>query len=171
MNWTDLLFSFKGRTQRLYFWLTSLAVAVIAGMVSSTLEFMAKSTGSGVVNPDTNAFEPTGPFAVGIFLIAIANMWISFALSVKRLHDRDRTGWWLVVQTAVIVVAIILVVIGLAVPEGKNTPVYVVAGAVGAVAIAITFWLFIEIGFLRGTQGPNRHGPDPLGAAKADATL
>jgi uncharacterized membrane protein YhaH (DUF805 family) len=24
-------------------------------------------------------------------------------------------------------------------------------------------WLFVEIGFLSGTKGPNRYGPDPLG--------
>jgi hypothetical protein len=29
----------------------------------------------------------------------------------------------------------------------------------------------VEIGFARGTQGPNRFGPDPLDATKADAQL
>jgi uncharacterized membrane protein YhaH (DUF805 family) len=32
-------------------------------------------------------------------------------------------------------------------------------------------WLFVEIGFLKGTQGPNRFGPDPLGAPQSDAKL
>jgi uncharacterized membrane protein YhaH (DUF805 family) len=31
--------------------------------------------------------------------------------------------------------------------------------------------LFVEIGLLRGTQGPNRFGPDPLGATQADAAI
>jgi uncharacterized membrane protein YhaH (DUF805 family) len=29
MKWTELLFSFKGRIQRLYFWITSLVVGVV----------------------------------------------------------------------------------------------------------------------------------------------
>jgi hypothetical protein len=29
----------------------------------------------------------------------------------------------------------------------------------------------VEIGFLRGTDGPKRFGPDPLGAMRADAQL
>ena len=41
----------------------------------------------------------------------------------------------------------------------------------GLVALVIGIWLFIEIGFLKGTQGPNRFGPDPLGAARDDAKL
>jgi uncharacterized membrane protein YhaH (DUF805 family) len=49
--------------------------------------------------------------------------------------------------------------------------------AVGAVfaASVLMFWLFVEIGFLKGTQGPNRYGPDPLGESsgqpQADAKL
>jgi uncharacterized membrane protein YhaH (DUF805 family) len=28
--------------------------------------------------------------------------------------------------------------------------------------IAIALYLFVDLGFRRGTAGPNRHGPDPL---------
>ena len=171
MSWTQLLFSFKGRIQRLYFWITSLVVAVVAGMASSTLELVAKSTGSGIINPDTDAFEPTGPYAVGLFVIAIANMWINFAVCVKRLHDRDRTGWWLAVQLLFLTIAIVSVVVAIMLPEEQRAAGYIAAGVAGTVAFAVSLWLFIEIGFLKGTQGPNRYGSDPLGATEADANL
>ena len=29
-------------------------------------------------------------------------------------------------------------------------------------SFAITVWAIVELGFLRGTLGPNRYGPDPL---------
>ena len=45
------------------------------------------------------------------------------------------------------------------------------AGLTGVVAFAFSVWLFVELGFLRGTRGPNRFGPDPLGNPEADATL
>jgi len=76
MKWTELLLSFKGRIQRLYFWITSLVVGVVAGMLNGTLEFAAQSTGNGAIDPDTNAFEPTGPYAVALVVVAIVNMWI-----------------------------------------------------------------------------------------------
>ena len=43
--------------------------------------------------------------------------------------------------------------------------------AASLAALAISLWLFVQIGFLKGTQGPNRFGPDPLGAARDDAQL
>jgi uncharacterized membrane protein YhaH (DUF805 family) len=32
-------------------------------------------------------------------------------------------------------------------------------------------WMFIEIGFLKGTQGPNRFGPDLRAAPQSDAKI
>ena len=32
-------------------------------------------------------------------------------------------------------------------------------------------WALIELGFMPGTKGPNRYGPDPRGRFRADATL
>jgi uncharacterized membrane protein YhaH (DUF805 family) len=171
MSWTQLLFSFKGRIQRLYWWLTSLVVGVVTGMTTSTLDFVAQSYGIGMVDPETQQFEPTGPIAVALFAVAIVNLWVNFALTVKRLHDRDRTGWWLVLQTLLLIVAIALFVVAFAVPEEQSTPWFVVASVAGVIALGVTLWLFVEIGFLRGTQGPNRFGPDPLGATKPDAAL
>jgi uncharacterized membrane protein YhaH (DUF805 family) len=37
--------------------------------------------------------------------------------------------------------------------------------------IAAGLWLLIDLGLLKGTQGPNRYGPDPAGRAHADAGL
>jgi len=30
-------------------------------------------------------------------------------------------------------------------------------------SLALWVWAIVELGFLRGTKGPNRYGPDPLG--------
>jgi uncharacterized membrane protein YhaH (DUF805 family) len=32
----------------------------------------------------------------------------------------------------------------------------------GLGAFAVSIWALVELGFLRGTSGPNRFGPDPL---------
>jgi uncharacterized membrane protein YhaH (DUF805 family) len=98
-------------------------------------------------------------------------MWINFALTIKRLHDRDRTGWWLVALYLVIIAAVVLGVVTLMQPERQRESLN--PAAVGAVIAAsvLMLWLFVEIGFLKGTQGPNRYGPDPLSQPHSDAKL
>jgi uncharacterized membrane protein YhaH (DUF805 family) len=39
--------------------------------------------------------------------------------------------------------------------------------AVGAFNFFVALWFFVELGFFRGTRGPNRFGPDPLAAKVA----
>lgn len=171
MNLTELLFSFKGRIRRLHWWIAALAVGAASGALTAILEVAAKASGSAIIDPETNAIELTGLFGIALLAVGLANTWINFALSVKRLHDRDRTGWWLVMQVVALVVAVFVAVVAIALSKEQATAWYVIAGIVGIVAAIISIWLFVEIGFLRGTQGPNRFGPDPLGAPRSDATL
>jgi uncharacterized membrane protein YhaH (DUF805 family) len=171
MSLTQLLFSFKGRIKRLHWWVASLAAGFVASVLTAILEGAARSLGEAIVNPVTHQFEPTGIFGLAVSIIGLVNAWVAFALSVKRLHDRDRTGWWLLWQLLIIAVAVILVIVAIAVPKDENTVWYVLAGAAGLTAFLISLWLFVQIGFLRGTQGPNRFGPDPLAASSADAKL
>jgi uncharacterized membrane protein YhaH (DUF805 family) len=171
MSLTQLLFSFKGRINRKPWWLASLGAGFAASLLTAILEAAARSSGEAIVNPETHTFEPTGIFGIAISLIGLANAWIAFALSVKRLHDRDRTGWWLLWQLLIIVLAVFLIIVAIAVPQEQGALWYALAGAAGLAAFVISIWLFVQIGFLRGTQGPNRFGPDPLGPARADAQL
>ncbi|MFL5017453.1 MAG: DUF805 domain-containing protein, partial [Rhizobium sp.] len=69
----------------------------------------------------------------GLFALAMALPQIS--LQVRRFHDRDLSGWWYLG----------LLVLGMVPYIGKIT----------GLAIFI-------ISVLRGTDGPNKFGPDPL---------
>ena len=171
MNWPQLLFSFKGRITRLYWWVTSLVVSVVSGMLTQGLEFWAREMGAGAIDTDTGAFEPSGAFGIGVGVIALFNLWINFAVSVKRLHDRDRTGWWIVVVYLAIIVAIVLGVATMMQPEGQREPLNGITVIAVFVVSCLMIWMFIEIGFLKGTQGPNRFGPDLLAAPQSDAKI
>jgi uncharacterized membrane protein YhaH (DUF805 family) len=80
------------------------------------------------------------------------------AVTVKRLHDRDKAWWWIVV--------FILApdaLLGLA--ELLDESEAANAGALFAIqfaALALTVWGIVELSVLRGTIGTNRFGPDPL---------
>ena len=171
MSLTDLLFNFKGRINRKPWWLATIAVGAAASVITAVIEVIARSSGHTAVDPATNQIEPTGLPGLAVLAVALANMWIGFALSVKRLHDRDRNGWWLLWQLLIVLVAVILIVVAIAVPEEQRPLWYALAGGAGLAALVISVWLFVEIGFLRGTDGPKRFGPDPLGAMRADAQL
>jgi uncharacterized membrane protein YhaH (DUF805 family) len=171
MNLTQLLFSFEGRIKRLDWWVASLAVGVASAIVTGIIEFAAKASGASVVDLDTQQFEPTGVFSIAVLALSLVSSWINFALCVKRLHDRDRSGWWLVWQALVLVLAVVMVIVAIAMHTEQMSIWYALAGASGLAALIISIWLFVEIGFLRGTQGPNRFGPDPLGSSRSDANL
>ena len=143
MGLAQLLSSYKGRIGRLHGWVASLAVGVATSPIIPIFEFAAK-----------------GHAAV---LVGLVNLWVCFALIIKRLHDRDRTGWWLVWHFLIMLLAVILIKVAIAIPKEQAPLWYVLAGGAGIAAAAVSIWLFVEIGLLRGTQGPNRFGPDPGG--------
>ena len=171
MSLTNLLFSFKGRINRKPWWLATIAAGLAASVVTAIIKIAARSSGQTALDPVTNQVEPTAIFGVLVGVIGLVNLWVAFALSAKRLHDRDRTGWWLILQLLILILAVILVVVTIAVPQEQGAVWYALAGAACLAVFVISVWLFVQIGFLRGSQGPNRFGPDPLGAARADAQL
>src|SRR5216683_522853 len=137
MDWQSLLFSFRGRINRAKYWLAVLAF-VVAGVAFQLLSF--------VVN-------------LAIFIASIA-------VAIKRLHDRDRSAWWLLLFYAGPGVFILV----------GGFIFWAAADTVGMSAewsylglrlcvlggFALVIWGFVEIGCRRGTAGYNRFGPDPL---------
>jgi uncharacterized membrane protein YhaH (DUF805 family) len=84
--------------------------------------------------------------------------WLFVVTSIKRLHDRDRSGWWLLLFFGV--------------PHlysrfaDHMSDSYVIA-AFSLVAFALYIRGFVELLFLKGTHKGNRFGPDPLLARPA----
>ncbi len=109
--------------------------------------------------------------ALSLWAIGLLNVWVNYALCAKRLHDRNRSGWWLLAPTVTLLVAILLAFVMFAQPEGQREPWNSAAVFFTLATVALGIWLFLEIGFLRGTEGPNSYGPDPLSQKQGDTTL
>jgi uncharacterized membrane protein YhaH (DUF805 family) len=141
---TDLFFSFRGRINRQLYWL---AVAFITALLVAlaNIDFEA---GESKIN------------AIGLItLVALfAAMWASLALAAKRLHDRDKSTWWMIIFY--LIPAILRV---FAEEMGGAGIIFTL------VSLGLTLWGFVEVGFMRGTSGPNRYGPDPLDMSRAVA--
>ncbi len=84
----DLLFGFKGRIGRVEWWLGQLALVVL--MVVFVL------TGIEIIR---SLFSTPSMFdVIAAILLPIAAVfivaWISLATTIKRFHDRNKSGWW-----------------------------------------------------------------------------
>ena len=114
MDLKTFYFSFEGRVGRQDFWIRY--VLPYLGMLF-------------VVVLIAGIDENVGQTVSLIFSLAI--MWPSLAVIAKRWHDRNKSGWWILIAL---------------------------------IPIVGWIWALVENGFLRGTVGPNRFGPDPLSA-------
>jgi uncharacterized membrane protein YhaH (DUF805 family) len=150
MDWRSLLFSFRGRINRAKYWL-ALLVFLVADIV---LELVGWALGDGVT------------FQLLSFVVNLAVFIATIAVCIKRLHDRDRSVWWLLLFYGGpgVVIIIGLFIFWAAADAVAMTAAWASLGLrlclLGGFALVI--WGFVEIGCRRGTAGYNRFGPDPL---------
>ena len=160
--------SWHGRIGRKTFWITTLwsimfliTLAIISRLIAGAIPIL---------------WIPL----ILIFLVCF--YCVGIVVPIKRLHDRDRTGAWILMYIfgIILTIAVLSVTLWFGVfsldtrgdamgPEIK----VLVSSPTGAVILAIfsisqlilsiiSVWLCIEIGFFKGTKGPNRFGEDPL---------
>lgn len=151
MDWRYLLTSFEGRINREPF-LKSLALTIVIAFVLSLVLAFVLGRGGGVMLQIA-------------MLVVLGYPWT--ALLVKRLHDRDRPG----VLVGVIWAPSILAMLGKAtgisgtMTDVYGTPVFqpnTLGWIIMGLGLVVGIWALVELGFLRGTVGPNQYGPDPL---------
>jgi uncharacterized membrane protein YhaH (DUF805 family) len=144
MSLTQLLFSFQGRLNRQPYWLIGIAIAVVMALM------LIFAVTNALLDDDIGG--STLAILVIFGLLYIPAIWIGFAIGAKRLHDRDKSAWWLLVFY---ILPSVLSQIGY--------QMGILGGLVFSLAsLAVAIWAFVELGCLRGTRGPNRYGPDPL---------
>lgn len=86
MDLKSLLFSFRGRINRLPFWMVTL---ILIGWGTIFQELMGP-------------YGPENPMTIGSGFITLANfviiLWIGLAVQIKRWHDRAKSGWWVLLN-------------------------------------------------------------------------
>jgi uncharacterized membrane protein YhaH (DUF805 family) len=138
------LFSTDGRINRAKYWL-ALALYLALG-------FMVTLAGVGIITG-----PPSDLSAVVLYVgggLAFLSLHFSLVVvTIKRLHDRARTGWWVI---AFIILPFLLL--------GASTGIVTPQTGLGlrVVAAVLSLWGLVELGCLPGTRGPNKFGNDPL---------
>lgn len=153
--------TFEGRASRAEFWyfvLCSLLFTLAAALVDLALFDEATLRAGGVFYPIACIF----------FLLP------SIAVTVRRMHDIDRSGkrvLWYVLFTAAWVAALLVgtLLFFAAGAVGGEPPLWakVFMGVIGFCAVVTVVWgvLFLVWCARRGTPGDNRYGADPLAEA------
>ena len=133
MPWFAFLMNPSGRASRAQYWLkywipVFLLLLIVLGIVAVGAAALAVIAGEYWQDAVTGYLGASYAFLVRVDLLLL---WPWFAVMAKRLHDRGKSAWFLLL--------LLIPIVG-------------------------PIWLFIEIALLRGRQGDNRYGPDPLAA-------
>jgi len=155
------LFGLGGRLSRASFCLFAVIAFGLMLVLLSALYFYEISAGNYENGgPTPWPSTPLGMAGVAawfsiLFLIAVAFL----AVSAKRLHDRDRSAWWLIVFVVLPnALSSLSQFMLMTYPQSATVPAQFLNG----VALALFVWAFIELACLRGTPGANRFGSDSL---------
>ena len=140
-----------GRICRQAFWLGVIALMAISLPVTTLLE------------PElmTSARDKPKPPGLASTLWNLLLTWPSAAISIKRFNDRDRPHWIGYLLAAGMTTIVLANHHGyLLDPERMGSPEKL------AFFLLLLFfvWSLIDNGFFKGTDGPNRYGPDPIDA-------
>ena len=133
---------FSGRATRAEYWWFYLAT-LLASMVASVIDAVA---GLGVFSA----------------VVSLGVLLPSLAVSVRRLHDSNLSGWWLLGLILAALVALVMLMAGFGVwvvsDSGAGGLGVMLAGGLTLLAVIVAnLWLMLR----SSTPGPNRFGPHP----------
>ena len=127
MKYLRLVYSSEGRLNRLRFFKYQVLFMLFSALVAFVLAFFG-----ALISGSSESALITIPTEIWSFVASIG----SIMINVRRLHDLNHTGWFVLIP----IFAIFIVPIGL--------------------IIVLIFWLYLF--FAPGTVGYNRYGADPL---------
>ncbi len=149
MEWMILPFKryaeFSGRSRRMEYWMFTLLNAIVAIVLTLVIFGVGGATGmfeqSATGEPAAGLGALFGGMGIILVIYVLAILIPSIAVTVRRLHDRDMSGWWYLGA--------------------------IIGGMIPFVGFLISI-AFLVLMALPGTPGPNRFGPDPKGAGEAE---
>jgi uncharacterized membrane protein YhaH (DUF805 family) len=77
----EALFSFKGRMSRSDYWLKGCLPMLPIGILNNVLMYGVATDGARAI----------------AMVIGLICLWPGFALALKRIHDRNHSGWFLLI--------------------------------------------------------------------------
>jgi uncharacterized membrane protein YhaH (DUF805 family) len=137
-------FSFRGRLNRKPYWLMNL---ILGGV--GLLGFLVVSMFAAML---PLFWALAAPLGIAFFAAGLS-------IATRRLHDRNKSAWWLLLYQGVpLVLGVLQGLMEAASGRGAGP-----ADLLGFVNFCISMWVLADLGFMKGKPGANRFGDDPLG--------
>ena len=137
MEWATLPLKkysqFSGRSRRKEFW-SFILLCIVVSIVANVVD--------GMLGMSTLIGGIYGPL---MLLVALALVIPQWAVGIRRLHDTNRSGWWMLLGLLPLVTMLLGFMTGLWILNLLN------------LAALVLLYFFV----LEGTRGPNDYGPDP----------
>ena len=128
---------FSGRSRRKEYWMYVLMIVILAVVIG----FVERAAGL------TGMVGPYGPLSA---ILLLGTFIPSLAVGIRRLHDTNRSGWWMLLGIAPYAASIALLLSGNIAAAGMVAIVALIA------AVVLLIFMVLE-----GTKGQNGYGPDP----------
>jgi uncharacterized membrane protein YhaH (DUF805 family) len=136
---------FSGRSRRKEYWMFTLFLFLVGIVFNILMMTMGFSAANMMAMNRYGAGDPAAVFQgfgtgfwvlIAIYMVfVLATLIPSLAVSVRRLHDRDMSGWFLLLFVVLFMIPLV--------------------NFIAAIA-------YLVLMCLEGTKGPNKYGPDPL---------
>jgi uncharacterized membrane protein YhaH (DUF805 family) len=151
---------FNGRSRRMEYWMFALfqfllylvLFAIMLGVAGGT----AAMSGGGT-NGAVGLLMSMGVLAIFMVVIWLGLIIPALAVAIRRLHDTDRSGWWLLVYVIPYVIGTVVTVMGSTAQSGGLALLGGLFSLIGLIGALVLFVFTVS----PGTPGPNRFGPDP----------
>jgi uncharacterized membrane protein YhaH (DUF805 family) len=178
MDWIWFLFQFDGRINRTKVWLAMLLIVcwmlVIAALmllidvtfgnptksisfsVNDVFAFIDPAVLRGAISRVREGKEASPAHLVVAFFHGVGTLvfvWVYVATTIKRLHDRDKNGWWIIPY---------FFFPGLYGQFQDRLPDTWLLFPLALGAFGLMIGGFVDIYCLKGTRWTNRFGPNPL---------
>lgn len=156
-----LYFNPSGRINRSTFWLKGVLLLALIWFVIYLLEIFVLAWAAFDVIPswliESSFDDPSWtiemmaayfvPLLVIHIILSLIHAWTNFAVTIKRLHDTDRSGWWTLAWGVAYIVG--------SLTTGIIIGIFIILGVI--------IWALVWLGFQEGTLGRNRYGQATTG--------
>ena len=156
---------FSGRSRRSEFWMWVVFQILIGIGFSAVILVIG---GAAALSGDPGQMLAMGGAAMLIYvlylLVGLAFLIPNFAVTIRRLHDTNRSGWWMMIFWGPYLLMIAATFMAGASASGGADPAMTI-GIAGILMLAMLVGglVLLVFLFLEGTRGPNQYGADPKG--------